>query len=157
MKRFVMMAVMLCGVALLVSGCSSISRQAHFAPCTQPDCPNCRGTGTFRCVECQGRGFVRCHSCSGRGLRKCYNCDGTGKKDRLRCVPCGASGQLQCPSCNGTGSAPCRSCKGKGMAKCGLTTYDWVCTVCGERFNFPAKECPKCAGNAGNATADERR
>lgn len=84
--------------ALVLSGCLETIPQV---PCTDSNCPLCRGYGNYRCNDCFGRGQKQCTSCSGRGMTNGY----------------GAAAQ-KCFGCNGTGLAQCWSCNGSGMKRC---------------------------------------
>ena len=136
-------------LALVVfSGCTSISRQTVLTPCSDAQCPVCRGTKTHRCEECLGRASVPCRACKGLGTVTCTNCGGDGVKNGLKCgcaLGGGPVGRKMCPLCNGTRFEQCPTCRGKGMVACGTTSYVWVCRKCGARYDYPAEACTRCA------------
>ena len=147
MKTLSVCLLALAAVAL-IAGCSTITRQTHFTPCVNPQCLKCRGTGSYKCAVCLGRGQTVCRGCHGAGHIKCFDCGGDGvRANGVKCacaLGLGPVGRKLCAVCNGTGHDRCNTCRGKGMIDCGTTTYDWLCRKCGERFDYPAKVCPKC-------------
>jgi ribosomal protein L40E len=142
----VRVALVLLG-SIFIAGCSSISRQNTFSPCSDPQCGRCRGTKTYKCEECLGRGSTPCRGCKGTGLVKCFDCGGDGIKDGRKCgcaLGLGPPGFKTCPVCNGTRFEQCRGCRGKGMVDCGSTTVAWVCRQCGARYDYSPEVCTKC-------------
>ncbi len=69
----------------------------HFELDTNPQCPNCHGSGSFKCSKCMGRGQAPCtaYGCS-FGKTQCGGCNGTGKNmynPKLTCTSCSGVGK----------------------------------------------------------------
>lgn len=129
---------------VLLTGCTSISREDHFHPCVDKKCSLCLGAGIYRCPKCLGRGMIQCSSCSGRGTSSCGKCKGTGVTKANKCDHCEGTGNSRCSRCNNTGMRECDRCRGEGRIRCGTTTHTWVCRKCGERYDYSPKKCAKC-------------
>lgn len=120
--RTILGATSLLFACWLMSGCGPAR---HWISDNDPQCQNCRGTGTFRCTKCLGRSQSQCdgYGCN-FGKVQCSGCNGTGRVGNQNCYSCNGQGRTNCFLCGGTGTKQCDLCNGTGLQKCGRWELD---------------------------------